>query len=121
MIYLKRSICAGVVKRGSELFLFTDNEVTECTYFRGSSQSSRLHQMILELWKMELDGELIIHFIWILGKRMIAQGTDGVSQANLSSGVMGGQDFLKYFPFDKTALERQQGLTKNLLSWVGKG
>ena len=43
---------------------------------------------------MELDGELIIHFILILGKRIIAQGTDGVSQADLSSGVMGGQDFL---------------------------
>ena len=44
VMYLKRLLLAGVVKRGSELFLFTDNEVAERTYFRGSSQSSRLHQ-----------------------------------------------------------------------------
>ena len=58
--------------------------------------------MILDLRKMELDGELIIHLIWISGKRMIAQGTDGVSHDDLSSGVMGGQDFLKYLQLNKT-------------------
>ena len=74
--------------------------------------------MILELRKMELDGDLIIHFIWISGKRMIAKSKDGVSQADLSSEVMGEQKFLKYLPLDKTALERQQGLNKTLWSWV---
>ena len=120
VLYLKRVISSGKVKRGSELFLFTDNEVAERTYFRDSSKSSRLHMMILELRKMELDGELIIHFIWILGMRMIAQGTDGVSCADLSSGVMGDQDFLKYLPLDETAIERQEGLAAELLSWPGK-
>ena len=79
VLCLKRLLCDGAVKRGSELYLSTDNEIAECTYFRGSSQSSRLHQMILELWKMELDGDLIIHFIWISRKSMISQGTNGVS------------------------------------------
>ena len=69
---------------------------------------------------MELDGELIIHFIWISGKRMIAQGTDGVSRADLSSGVMGGQDFLEYLPLNETTIERQKGLLEELLSWPGK-
>ena len=121
MMYLKRLLRTGVVKRVSELFLFTANEVAERTYFRGSSLSSRLHQMTLELWKIELDGELIIRFIWILGKRMISQGTDGVSWADLLSVEIGGQNFLKYLPLDETAFEKQQGLTKNLLSWVDKG
>ena len=76
--------------------------------------------MILELRKMELDEELIIHFISISGKRMIAQGTDGVSRADLSSGVMGGEDFLKYLPLDETAIERQKGLSEELLSRPGK-
>ena len=71
------------------MYLITDNEVVKRTYFRGLSQSFQLHEMILELRKMELDGDLIIHFIWISEKQMIAQGTDGVSRANLSSGVMG--------------------------------
>ena len=120
VLYLKRSIRSGKVKLGSELFLFRDNKVAECTYFCCSSKSSRLHTMILELQKMELDGELIIHFIWISGKRMIAQSTDGVSQADLSSGVMRGQDFLKYLPLDETAIKRQKGLLEELLSWPGK-
>ena len=60
--------------------------------------------MILELQKMELDGELIIHFIWISRKHMIAQGTDGVSRADLSSGVMGGQTFLKYLTLDENCI-----------------
>ena len=76
--------------------------------------------MILELQKFELDGEIIIHFIWISGKRMISQGTDEVSGADLSSGVMGGQDFLKYLPLDETAIERQKGLSEELLLWLGK-
>ena len=90
VLYLKRLLCTRTIRRGSELFFFTNNEVAERIYFRGSSQSCLLHEMILDLHKMELGGELIIHFIWISGKRMIAQGTDGVSRADLSSGVMGG-------------------------------
>ena len=70
---------------------------------------------------MELDGEFIIHFIWNLVKLMIAQGTDGVSRADISSGMMTGQRFLKYLPLNKTALERQKSLKENLLSWVVKG
>ena len=88
VLYLKRLLRTGTIRQGSELFFFTNNKVAECTYFRGLSQSCLLHEMILDLRKMELDGELIIHFIWISGKRMIAQGTDGVSRADLSSGVM---------------------------------
>jgi hypothetical protein len=44
--------------------------------------------MILELRKMEMEGQFIIHLIWIAGKRMIAQGSDGLSRGDFSSGVM---------------------------------
>ena len=40
-----------------------------------------------------MNSDLIIHFIWISGKRMIAQGTDVLSREDLSSGMMSGQKF----------------------------
>ena len=49
---------------------------------------------------------------------MIAQGTHGVSRADLLSGVMGGQDFLEYLPLNESVLEKQKGLNKTLQTWV---
>jgi len=46
--------------------------------------------MIVELRKLEMNGNLFIHFILISGRRMLAQGTNGVSRADLFSGVIGG-------------------------------
>ena len=118
VFHLKRLIASGENERGSEIFLFMDNEVAKRTYFRGSSHSLQLHQMILELRKMEIRGELVVHFIWISGKRMITQGTDGLSQANVSSGVMGGAKFLDFLPLNETAFERQNTLEGHVKSWV---
>jgi hypothetical protein len=106
VIRLKRMVAAGELAKGAEVFVFTDNMVVERTYFRGSSKNSKLHQLILELQKMKMEGELIIHFVWTAGKRMIAQGTDGLSRGELSSGVMAGEDFLKYLPLNETTFER---------------
>jgi hypothetical protein len=88
IIRAKALIREGKLKPGSELFVFTDNSMAERTYYKGSLSSPKLHQMILELRKMEMSGKFIIHFIWILGKRMIAQGSDGLSRGDFSSGVM---------------------------------
>jgi hypothetical protein len=98
-------IASGELEKGAEVFVFTDNAVAESTYFKGSSKNSKLHQLILGLIKMEMEGELIIHFVWIAGKSMIAQGTDG-----LSSRVMAGEDFLKFLPLNETAFEREPRL-----------
>ena len=114
VFHLRRLIASGEIERGSEIFLFTDNEVAERTYFRGSSHSSDLHQMILE----EMRGELVVHFIWISGRRMITQGTDGLSRADVSSGVMGGAKFLDFLPLNETAFERQNNLEGYVTSWV---
>jgi hypothetical protein len=72
--------------------------------------------MILEFRKMEMEGQFIIHFIWIAGKRMIAQGCNGLSRGDFSSGVMNGQHFLDQLPLDKTALELQPELNNKLLA-----
>jgi hypothetical protein len=105
IIRTKALIREGKLKKGSELLVFTDNSVAERTYYKGSSFSLKLYQMILELRKMEMEGQFIIHSIWIAGKRMIAQGSDGLSRGDFSSGVMNGQHFLDQLPLDETALD----------------
>ena len=76
---LKDFISTGKIARGSEVFICTDNGVAESTYFKGSSSSSQLHDLIVELRKLEMAGDLIVHCIWMSGKRMIDQGTDELS------------------------------------------
>ena len=80
---LRNSLKSGEIKRGSEVFVFTDNSCAERTMYRGSSKSKLLHNMVLDLRKMAMVGELIIHFVWISGERMIKQGTDGLSRGGL--------------------------------------
>jgi hypothetical protein len=120
-IQLKRMVASGELEKGAEVFVFTDNAVAESTYFEGSSKNSKLHQLILGLRKMEMEGELIIHFVWIAGKRMIAQGTDGLSRGELSSGVMAGEDFLKFLLLNETAFafEREPRLESQVQGWLG--
>jgi hypothetical protein len=119
VIRLKRMLTSGELKKGAEVFVFTDNMVAERTYFRGSSKNSKLHQLILGLRKMEMEGDLRIHFIWISGKRMIGQGSDGLSRGELSSGVMAGEEFLHFLPMNETAFEREPTLQSRMKGWLG--
>jgi hypothetical protein len=45
---------------------------------------------------------------------MIAQGSDGLSRGDFSSGVMSGQHFLKRLPLDEGAFDRQTDLKSKL-------
>lgn len=90
----------GTTPRGSELWVFTDNTTAKRCYYRGSSKSKLLHEIILNLRLMEMEGSLIMHFIWMSGLRMIAQGTDALSRGDLSSGVMGTKSFLAMLPLN---------------------
>ena len=80
VIKVIRIVKVGQIKKGSEVFIFTDNEVMEQTYTKGSSKSPKLHNLIVILQKLEMEGMLIIHFIWIADTRMILQGTDALSE-----------------------------------------
>ena len=119
--YLERRLASGAVKRGSEVFIFTDNATAERTMFRGSSKSQLLHNMVLDLRRMEMRGDLIVHFVWISGTRMIAQGGDGLSRGDFSSGVMKGEDYLQYLPLHQTAFERLEGFQATVKGWCPSG
>jgi hypothetical protein len=87
--------------------VFTDNYVTECAYFRGTSSSPILFNLVLRLFKLELHAGWKIHVIHIAGTQMISQGTDGLSRRDMLTGVMGGADMLTFIPLALTEVERQ--------------
>jgi hypothetical protein len=85
--------------RGSELWLFTDNMVSERSFFKGSNKNPELHKLCLRLRRLEMFGALFLHAVWVAGTWMINQGSDGLSRGDLTSGVMrGGEDFLDHPP-----------------------
>jgi hypothetical protein len=77
---------------GSEIFIFTDNSTAEAAYWKGTSRSPKLFELVLRLKELEMEHDLQIHVVHVSGKRMIAEGCDGLSRADHGEGVMLGKD-----------------------------
>jgi len=104
--------------RNSEVFVFTDNSTAEAAYFKGTSSSQMLLDLLLRVKCIQTHCEVVIHFVHVAGKRMISQGTDGLSRGLCAEGAMGGKDFLSYVPLHLSALEREpEGLREWVESW----
>lgn len=97
---------------GVELFLFTDNMTAEAAFWKGSSKSKTLFQLILRLKQIEMKGNFVAHVIHVSGKRMIAQGTDGISRGDHTEGVMIGKSMKEFVPIHRTAFERSPNLSR---------
>jgi hypothetical protein len=101
-----------------ELFVFTDNWTAESAFFKGTSSSRKLFDLVLDLRKLQMHSGLMIHMIHIAGQRMISQGTDGLSRGTTTEGVMIGTPFLSFVPLHLSALTRQGFILKDwVLSW----
>jgi hypothetical protein len=87
--------------------MFTDNQTAESAFWKGHSSSPKLFDLVLRLRKLEMTHGIILHVIHVSGKRMIAQGTDGLSRADHSTGVMQGRDIRDWIPLHRSALERE--------------
>lgn len=94
--------------QGAELFLFTDNEVFEGTFYRGNSTSRKLFELVLKLHEAAMKGKLILHVIHIAGTWMKVSGIDGLTRRELE-GMMAGGGPLMYLPLAKGVLERSNG------------
>jgi hypothetical protein len=105
---------------GCELFIFTDNMTTEAAFWKGSSQSRKLFELVLRLRKLEMEHDMIIHVVHISGRRMIEQGSGGLSRADHSEGVMQGNPMVDYVPLHLEPMEREPRL-KPWLDSVTKG
>jgi hypothetical protein len=55
----------------------------------------------------------------VSGKRMMAQGTDGVSRGHLKEGVSTGEDMMSFIPLNLTAFQRSETLKDWIQSWLG--
>src|SRR6056300_31347 len=91
---------------GLEIFIFTDNSTAETTYWKGSSKNKELSRIVLEMRKLEMENDLILHVIHVSGTRMIQQGTDGISRADHSNGVMSGDNMVQHIPLHLDAIQR---------------
>jgi hypothetical protein len=96
----------GTLHSGVELFLFTDNFVAETIFYKGDARSRPLFEVALRLRQLEMKHGLFVHLIWVSGKRMIAQGTDGLSRGDLTTGVMRGDHMLDFVPLHLSVAER---------------
>jgi hypothetical protein len=105
----------GSIAKGTEIFIFTDNWVTEQCFFKGTSRSPPLFELVLRLRTLEMKGDLFVHLIWVAGTRMIEQGTDGLSRGDLSNGVMAGDSMLVHIPLNEDAFSRSPALRDWLL------
>ena len=103
---------------GTELFLFTDNSTAESAFDKGSSSSRLLFELVLRLRKLEMNQSCKLHLSHVSGKRMIDQGSDGLSRGNLAEGVMRGADMKGFIPINKTAFERTPKLRNWLDTWT---
>lgn len=76
--------------------------------------------LILRLQKLQLHKHMMINFIHVSGKRMIAQRTDGFLREITPMGAMAGSSFMEYVPLHLNALERQsQPLVEWTEDWFG--
>jgi hypothetical protein len=99
--------------KNAELFMFTDNSTAESAFYRGTSSNKDLFELVLRLKKLEMTAGLKIHLIHIAGRRMIADGVDGLSRGCLTEGVMAGVPFLDFFPLNETAFDRSPWLLED--------
>jgi len=103
---------------GKEVFIFTDNSTAEGAYYKGTSSSKLLFEIVLRLKKLEFLAGFKIHFIHVAGSRMIEQGTDGLSRGDFGEGVMKGKDIMSFIPLHKTAIQRSDSLKHWIIDWI---
>lgn len=103
---------------GTELFFFTDNSVAEAAFYKGTSNSPLLHELVVRLRMLELKAGLVIHLIHCAGTRQIAQGSDGLSRGDLTEGVMSGRQIADFVPIHLTGVERSPTIEGWIKSWL---
>jgi hypothetical protein len=118
LVEMIEKLVKGGSLAGHELFLFTDNSTAESAFFRGTSSSEKLFDLMLRLRKIEMEGNLFIHLVHVAGTRMIWSGVDGLSRGDHNAGVMAGEAMLSFVPLSQNAAERSPSLLPWVRSWA---
>lgn len=93
---------AADMLHGKDLFLFTGSMVAEGIFFRGTSSSWRLFDLVVCLQEAEISCSFHLHVVNMAGMRMIDQGTDGLSRTNFLEGALKGNLVLEYVPLHQS-------------------
>ncbi|KAL7567016.1 hypothetical protein ACA910_019941 [Epithemia clementina (nom. ined.)] len=75
----------GRLNEGLELFIFTDNVHAESAFYKGTAKTPEVLDLMYRVHRILMKGYAFIHIIWVAGKRMIQQGTDGLSRSDLTT------------------------------------
>jgi hypothetical protein len=100
--------------------LLTTRSTVEGALYKGNTPSQKLFNLIVRFRKVQMSCDADIIVSHVSGKRMIAQGTDGVSRGLLNEGVTTGLDMLSFIPLHLNSIERNPLLTPWIRSWLGK-
>ena len=91
--------------------------MAENAFYKGSSSSKSLFDLVLRLRKVEVEGRIILYMIHTSGKRMIVSGVDELSRGDTTRGVIQGNNLLYYFPFHLGVNQRSSALVPWINSW----
>ena len=100
------------------IFFFTDNSTVEGALYKGTSSSPKLLNLVVRFNALQAHYDTQIIVSHVSGKRMIAQGADGLSRDAENDGTMGGQDIMDFIPLHQSPLERSPQLKTWLFSWL---
>ena len=103
----------------STILIATDNKVVEACLYKGNSSSTKLFDLIVRVKLLEVKYGVKVLVTHVAGKRMQAQGTDGVSRGSLREGVAVGKEMITFCPWGKSALETSPSLKSWIHSWAG--
>jgi hypothetical protein len=96
--------------KAQRFFLFTDKQAAECAYYRGTSPSWALFELVVTIYKLQMKYDLVLHIIWIAGTRMIQQGTYGLSRGEEMGPVTQGLSLVGVAPLHLGGLEKSPQL-----------
>jgi len=102
------------------VFFCTDNSTVEAALYKGTSSSRKLLDLVIRYHQLQSKYGIVIFTSHVSGKRMIAQGTDGLSRGLLNEGVMAGESFFAFVPFNLSADLRSPSLVPWFRSWAGE-
>jgi hypothetical protein len=95
--------------------------MAEAAFWKGTAKSKKLFPLILELKMIEMDFDLILHVVHVSGKRMIRQGSDGLSRADHSQGIMTGASMELFIPLHQLAPDQECRLRQWLTRDISRG
>jgi hypothetical protein len=104
-----------------EVFLYTYNQTTEGAYGKGTAKRPSLFELIVILYKLQMEFDFILFVIWISGTRMIQEGTDGLSRGEENGIATCGMSLRGMVTLHPSAMERSPMLGDWIRGWWDTG